>query len=71
MALQPDEVLLGSTIRVSVAVEPGFAGLVVAQRLFELFVAFHGINLLLALCYASRHDDRKRTAFVLPLQDFY
>lgn len=43
----------------------------VGQRLFEFFIACQGVHLLLALCYASTHGDRKRIAVVLPLQDLY
>ena len=43
----------------------------VGQRLFEFFITCQGVNLLLALCYASTHGDRKRVALILPLQDLY
>ena len=46
-------------------------GGVLAQSVVELFVAFYGINLLLAVCYVSTHGDRMRVALVLPLQDIY
>ena len=43
----------------------------VGQRLFEFFITCQGINLLLALCYASTHGDSKRVAMILPLKDLY
>lgn len=43
----------------------------VGQRLIEFFITCQGVNLLLALCYASTHRDRKRVALALPLKDLY
>ena len=67
LVLIPMWLVFGLPYVVMMFVEGG----VVAQSLFELFIAFNGINLLLALCYASTHCDRKRIALVLPLQDLY
>lgn len=67
LALIPLWLLLGLPYVVMTFLNGG----VMATNLFELFVLFQGLNLLLAFCYASTHGDRKRVALVLPFHDLY